>query len=231
MINKLINDKESSAKVYKSGDLKRNMIIPGDPKGLPDDFIRIAVFIDNAYLIRLKNYFFKEKFKYNLKDFILKIAKSNKLIVRKIFLYDAPPFQSEIPSEEENKKKENYDKFSSIFKEQGIILREGRTQRLKINKKFLYKQKGVDMLLGIDAISAKIDFPDISGVVLLTGDSDFSPLVEKLKKLNIHVFLWTYFDRNRQSPFSKSNYLIKSVGKFFKLTKENFLDAKIKNEE
>lgn len=205
------------------------MINPGDSSELPDDFFKVVIFIDNAYLIRLKSYFFKRKFKYDLRKFISTIAKKNNFSIREIFIYDAPPFQTENPSKEENKKRENYDKFSSIFKKQGIILREGRTQRLKVGDKFVYKQKGVDMLLGIDAVSVKNDFPDMDGVVLLTGDSDFVPVVEKLKKLNIPVFLWTYFDKIRKSPFSKSNYLIKSVGKYLKLTKEYFLESEIKD--
>jgi len=153
-------------KIYKLGSAKNKVIIPGDSSELPDDFFKVAVFIDNAYLIRLKNYLFKRKFKYSLKDFIFGIAKNNKLAIEKIFLYDAPPFQSEKPTEWENKKKEDYDKFADYFKKQGIVLREGRTQRLKIGDKFVYKQKGVDMLLGIDAVSVKYDFPVIKGVVL-----------------------------------------------------------------
>ena len=215
-------------KIYKSGRFKGKVINPGDSSELPDDFFKVVIFIDNAYLIRLKNYFFKRKFKYNLNEFILKTAKENNLFVQTIFIYDAPPFQTENPSKEENRKKENYDKFSSIFKKQGIILREGRTQRLRIGDKFIYKQKGVDMLLGIDAVSVKNDFPNIQGIVLLTGDSDFVPLVEKLKKLKMPVFLWTYFDRIRKSPFSKSNFLIQSVGDYYKLTKEDFLDVEVK---
>lgn len=214
-------------KVYKSQDPNKNMIIPGDSLELPDDFFKVVVFIDNAYLIRLKNYFFKRKFKYNLKDFVLNIAKKNNLFVKKIFIYDAPPFQTENPTEEENKKKENYDKFATFFRNQGIILREGRTQRIKAGDKFIYKQKGVDMLLGIDAVSVKNNFPEVKGIVLLTGDSDFVPVVEKLKKLNISVFLWTYFERIRKSSFSKNNHLIKSVNETFKLNKEDFLNIEI----
>ncbi|MEK6936025.1 MAG: NYN domain-containing protein [Nanoarchaeota archaeon] len=216
-------------KVYKSESIRSKVIIPGDSSELPDDFFNVAVFIDNAYLIRLKNYFFKRKFKYSLKDFVLKIAEANNLVVEKIFIYDAPPFQTENPTEWENKKKEDYDKFASYFREEEIILREGRTQRLKIGDKFVYRQKGVDMLLGIDAVSAKNDFPNIKVVVLLTGDSDFVPVVEKLKKLMIPVFLWTYFEKIRGSPFSKSNFLIKSVSRHFKLTKECFETSEILN--
>ena len=218
-----------NGKIYKSEIPNKRVIIPGDSSELPDDFFKVVVFIDNAYLIRLKNYFFKKKFKYNLKNFILNLARKNNFSIEKIFIYDAPPFQTENPTEKENKKKENYDKFSALFKKQGIILREGRTQRLKIGNKFIYKQKGVDMLLGIDVVSVLNDFPNIKGVVLLTGDSDFVPVIERLKKQNVKIFLWTYFDRIRKSPFSRSNYLIKSVTKYFKLTREDFLEAEIKN--
>lgn len=215
-------------KAYKPDSTRNKVIFPGNRNGLPDAFFKVAVFIDNAYLLRLKNYFFKRKFKYSLKDFILETAKANNLFVEKIFIYDAPPFQSEIPTEWERQKREDYDKFAASFKEQGIILREGRTQRLRCNENFVYRQKGVDMLLGIDAVSVKNDFPDIKGVVLLTGDSDFVPVVEKLKKQNIPVFLWTYFERNRESPFSRSNFLVKSASRHFKLTKDCFEKAEKK---
>ncbi len=215
-------------KIYKPRILKESMIIPGDSSELPDDFFKVVVFIDNAYLIRLKNYFFKKKFKYDLKNFILNIAEKNNFFVEKIFIYDAPPFQTENPSDKENKRKEYYDRFAGFFKKQGIVLREGRTQRLRAGDKFIYKQKGVDMLLGIDAVSVLNDFPNVDGIVLLTGDSDFVPVVEKLKIQNVRVFLWTYFDRIRSSFFSRSNYLIKSVEEYFKLTKNDFLEAEIK---
>jgi len=218
---------KQNKKLYKSEYISNNMIIPGDSSELPDGFFKVVVSIDNAYLIRLKKYFFKQKFKYDLKDFVTKIALKNNLSVEKIFVYDAPPFQTENPTELENKKKKDYDNFALIFRKQGIILREGRTQRLKIDNKFIYKQKGVDMLLGIDAISAKLDFPEIDGVVLLTGDSDFVPLIEKIKRLKLSVFLWTYFDRIRRSPFSKNNHLINSVTKYYKLTKDDFSKAEI----
>jgi uncharacterized LabA/DUF88 family protein len=217
-------------KIYKERKHEFNVILPGDLKRLPDDFLKVVVFIDNAYLIRLKNYFFKIKFKYSLRDFVLKIAESNNLFVEKIFVYDAPPFQSEKPTEWENKKKEDYDKFACYFKESGIILREGRTQRVKIGDKFIYKQKGVDMILGIDALSIKSEIPNLGGVVLLTGDSDFVPLVEKLKKQSIKVILWTYYCRDRQSSFSRCNELIYSVDSFIKLTKDNFIDSEQKIE-
>ncbi len=114
---------------------------------------------------------------------------------------------------------------------QGFIVREGRTQRLRVGDSFIYRQKGVDMLLGIDMIGILKEFPKLKTVILLSGDSDFVPVVKKLKSFGIKVVLWTYFEKNRKNPFSRSNYLIDSVDEFIKLNKEDFVGCKIKELE
>lgn len=214
-------------KIYKDKVSEKRVILPGNPLGLPDDFLKVIVFIDNAYLLRLKNHLFKEKFKYNLKNFVNSLAEKNKLIVEKIFLYDAPPFQDKNPSLKERKKKEDYDRFVLLFRNEGIIVREGRVQRLRVGDNLIYKQKGVDVLLGIDMIGISKEFPFVKNVVLLSGDSDFVPVIYKLNAQKINVILWTYFERKRDSPFSRSNDLIKSVNKYILLKKENFEEVKI----
>src|SRR3989344_5144589 len=215
-------------KIYKDEKIVNNMIIPGDPSGSPDDFISVVVFIDNAYLLRLRNHFFKEGLKYNLKNFIHNLTGKYGYNVEKISFYDAPPFQSQSPSADEKKRKESYDKFTSYLRKDGIEIREGRTQRLKIGEEFIFKQKGGDMLLGIDMVGIEKDFPVVKNVVLLSGDSDFVPVIEKLKKQEIRVVLWTYFDRKRTSQFSKSNKLIDSVEYYIKITKEDFETVRLK---
>jgi len=217
----------TKTKIYKGDNLNKNMIIPGDPSGSPDDFISVVVFIDNAYLLRLKNYLFASGLKYSIKNFVLIVAKRNHCNVKKIFLYDAPPFQSPFPSEEEKKRKVFYDRVVTYLKADSIEVREGRTQRLRAGKEFIFKQKGVDMLLGIDMVSIKEDFSDIKQVVLLSGDSDFVPVVGKLKKQGINVALWTYFERKRKSPFSKSNELIKATNGYIKINIQDFQEAKL----
>lgn len=219
--------KKLKRKGYKSGNISKIKIFPGDPNGLPDDFLNVLVFVDNAYLIRLKKHFFSKALKFNMNCFVENIARNNNLFVEKIFLYDAPPFQSESPTRKEKSMKEIYDEFVNRFRKEDIVVREGRTQRLRIDGFFIYRQKGVDMLFGIDAVGILREYFEIKEVVFLTGDSDFVPVVEKLESFGIKVFLWTYFDRNRNSPFSRSNHLIKSVFKYVKLTKEDFESAKL----
>ena len=222
-------EKIEKHKIYKEQDNSNNVILPGDSSELPDDFFKVVVFIDNAYLIRLKKHFFSDGLKYNVRSFVEKIAKKNNYSVEKIYLYDAPPFQSELLTDFENKKKELYYRFVSIFEKEEIVVRQGRTQRLRVGEKFVYRQKGVDMLLGIDMVGVSSEFPQIKNVVLLTGDSDFVPVIDKLNKQKINTILWTYFDRKRGSSFSRCNDLIKSVYKYVLLLKQDFLNAPLNN--
>ncbi|MAG02115.1 hypothetical protein CMI42_02155, partial [Candidatus Pacearchaeota archaeon] len=74
------NLKKEREEVYKSKISGNNMIIPGDPSGLPDDLINVAVFIDNAYLNRFKNYFFKEKFSYFVENFVVCLTRKDNCV-------------------------------------------------------------------------------------------------------------------------------------------------------
>lgn len=204
------------------------MINPGDPSGSPDDFSNLILFIDNAYLLRLRNHFFKGGLKYSIKK--LATILSSKLLcdLQKIFLYDAPPFQSPSPSLDEKKRKESYDKFTSYLRKDGIIVKEGRTQRIKVGNDYVFRQKGVDMLMGIDMVSIKEDLAEVQNAAFISGDSDFVPVIKKLMHQKINVILFTYFERNRKSPFSKSNELLRSLNyHFIKITKEDFEKAKL----
>jgi hypothetical protein len=47
-------------------------------------------------------------------------------------------------------------------------------------------------------------------------------IIEKLRVNNVKTILYTYYEKKRNSHFSRSNYLIKSVHKYVQLTKEDF---------
>src|SRR3989344_2103059 len=101
-----------------------------------------------------------------------------------------------------------------ISKDKILIVRGGRCQRLKAGSGFIYKQKAVDPLAIIDLMSAVIEYPSIKRIILVASDSDFVPAIERLKKVNIRIILYTYYEeKNRNSIFSTSNELIKSVYK------------------
>ena len=186
---------------------------------------KVVVMIDAGFLSKVSYKLGKgHYFKYNLLNFSKRLAGKQNLIFNHLFFYNAPPFQSSKPSEEEKKRKEEYDSFvERLNKNKEVTIREGRCQRLKIDGKYIYKQKGVDTLLTMDLMDMAIENSKIKTVILIASDSDFVPIIKRLKKLGINIILYTYFERNRNSKFSTSNKLLKAVTRYVKLNKENFI--------
>jgi uncharacterized LabA/DUF88 family protein len=79
----------------------------------------------------------------------------------------------------------------------------------------------------MDLMDIPNEYPKIKQIILIASDSDFVPVIERLRKKGIEVVLYTYFDRIRNSNFSRSNELIKSVNRYVKLTKEDFEGCKL----
>lgn len=67
----------------------------------------------------------------------------------------------------------------------------------------------------------------IKTVILIASDSDFVPIIKRLKKLGINVILHTYFERDRKSKFSTSNKLLNIVTRYVKLNKHDFQKCKL----
>jgi len=189
---------------------------------------KVLVFIDSGFLSKLSKHFGEGQYiNFKIKDFIKNICIKGNFSSEKDFFYTAPPFQSNNPTKEQAKRKEKYDSFKNSLIKEGIVFREGRVQRLKVNNKFEYKQKGVDTLLTIDLSHIKEDYPHIDNIVLISSDTDFCPIIEDIKKRGIGVILYTYFDKKRGSPFSLSNHLLKSCSRYVLLTKQDFEDAQL----
>lgn len=185
------------------------------------------VFIDEGFLSKLSKHFGNGKYlKIDYIKFAKNLSKKQNLFCKHLFYYTAPPFQETPPTNEQRKRKEGYDSFiKSIGKNKEITIREGRCQRLKIDGKFIYKQKGVDTLMTIDLSHVKEDFKSINKIILIACDTDFCPVVEDIKKRNIEVLLYTYFNRIRDTPFSRANHLISCCSKYIPLTKQDFEDV------
>jgi uncharacterized LabA/DUF88 family protein len=185
---------------------------------------RVLVMIDAGFLSKV-SYELGEGhyFKYDLLQFSKNLCGNDESVFKHLYFYNAPPYQSTKPNESERKRKEDYDSFiSKITMNDCVTIREGRCQRVKNNGKFVFKQKGVDTLLTMDLMDIPNEHPKIKQVILIASDSDFVPVIERLKKRGIKVILYTYFDRVRNSNFSRSNELIKSVSRYVKLRKEDF---------
>ncbi len=190
------------------------------------------VFLDAGLLSKLSRYFGKGKYiSYDIIKFAKNLARKENLNCQQIFYYTAPPFQSEPPIKEEIKRKERYDRFiKKLLKNKEIVIREGRCQRLKIDGKFIFKQKAVDSLMIMDLMRMPIDYPKIKKIILIASDSDFVPIIKYLRKLNIDITLYTHYSKNRKSNLSRSNELLKTVSRYVNLTKKDFDAAKLINE-
>ena len=221
---------EKNSKIYKPQHTNNNNMPPGDRNGSPDDcFSNILVFIDVGFLEKLSKYFGNGKYlKFDRILFAKNLSKKENSNCEEIFYYTAPPFQSEIPTKTEETLKKGYDKFvKKLLKNEKITLREGRCQRLKINGKFIYKQKAVDSLMIMDLMRLPIDYPTIKKIILIASDSDFVPIIKYLRKQKIEVILYTHYSKKRKSNLSRSNELLKIVNKYVEITKQDFEEASL----
>jgi uncharacterized LabA/DUF88 family protein len=228
----------SNNKVYKAKSSNYNSILPGDLKRSPDESFsnknlrETLIFIDEAFLSKLSKHFGGGKYvRFDKILFAQDLARKENLSLFKLFYYLAPPFQGEPPTKNEELKKEGYDKFVKKLRDRGVIVREGRCQRLKINEKFIYHQKGVDVLLTMDLTSVPIKYPLIKKIILISSDSDFVPVIKNLREQDVKTILYTYYEKKRDSPFSRSNELIKSVYKYVRLKKQDLEENSLAKEE
>ena len=228
MVNIIINQK-----VFKPNNNTNINMLPGDLQRSPDEsFLKnlilkdTIVFIDEAFLSKLSRHFGEGIYiKFDRFNFAKKISDKEKLNLLDTFLYIAPPFQGNPPTKEEELKKEGYDHLIRKLKEKKIIVREGRCQRLNIDGKFQYSQKAVDVYLAMDLTNTPVKYPKIDKIILISSDSDFVPVIKNLKENDIKTILYTYYEKTRNSNFSRSNHLIKSVYKYKLLCKEDMLSC------
>jgi uncharacterized LabA/DUF88 family protein len=184
------------------------------------------VLVDDGFFKLVKKEFEKKtgKPKKFLQTF-RNICNSENFNLRHLFVYMAPPFQSRVQTEDEKLRKSRYDQIKRMLdSKKWVIVREGRCQRIFNEKgEAEFNQKGVDSWIVADLCLFKIDFPNISKVILISSDSDFAPIIEMItKKENIEVILYTYFENNRKGNFHRSNHLIKSCTRYRKLKPEDF---------
>lgn len=220
----------NQATVYKPQNIDNSSMLPGDLKRSPDESFsekqdknnETLIFVDEAFLSKLSKYLGNGNYlKFDKINFAINLSKKEGLFYKKVFYYLAPPFQGAIPTKEEEIKKEGHDRFVNKLRGRGVIVREGRCQRLKIDGKFKYNQKAVDILLAMDLMSVPLKYPSVKKIILVSSDSDFVPVIQYLRDYGIKTILYTYYEKKRDSPFSRSNYLIKSVYKYRLISKED----------
>jgi len=150
------------------------------------------VFIDGGYFAKVRQ---------NLGVYKVDFARFSDYLCGNIerlftFYYDCPPFQSDVPTEEEKTRKANFDRFVYSLKMlPRFQVRLGKLSRIdsQCEKCGLettnYRQKRVDNLLTVDLTRA-IWKDNIHKAILVTGDSDFVPAVEEANRAQIltHVY-------------------------------------------
>lgn len=184
------------------------------------------VMVDNGFFKLVKKEFEiktgkKKKFLQTFRN----ICKKEDLNLKHLFVYMAPPFQSRVPTNNENSMKRKYDLIKKMLdKKIWATVREGRCQRIFDEKgRPSFNQKGVDSWIVADLCLFKEDFPDIKKVILLSSDSDFAPIIKMIEnKKSIEVILYTYFEDKRKSNFHRSNHLLNVVSRWVKLSEEDF---------
>jgi len=193
---------------------------------------KTLVLIDAGFLSKLSRYFGKGNYiRYDITMLAKNLAKKENLSCHHLFYYTAPPFQSEPPTKDETERREKYDQFiRKLSKAKETTVREGRCQRLKIDGKFIYKQKAVDALMIMDLMRIPIEYKDIKKIILIASDSDFVPIIKYLIKENVNVILYTHYTRKRETNLSRSNELLKVVTRYCEISKQDFLNVPLEKE-
>jgi uncharacterized LabA/DUF88 family protein len=186
------------------------------------------VFVDDGFFGLVKKQLQKKtgKNKKYLQTF-RNICEKENLNLKHLFIYTSPPYQSPKPTKEEDFLMSRYQNMMSMLRnKKWITIREGRCQKI-IDEKGIadYCQKGVDALIILDMYDFKDIYPNIKKIILIASDSDFVPVIDRMKQKGIEVILYTYFERLRKSRFSTSNQLLKVASRWVKLNESYFEDS------
>lgn len=107
------------------------------------------------------------------------------------YYYDCLPYQSSVPTlEEEERLKKKTSFFSGLRSLPNFALREGRLNLQGVDQAGLpvFQQKRVDLMMGLDIarLAAK---GHVTHIALLSGDSDLIPAVEAAQQEAVVVWL------------------------------------------
>ena len=163
-----------------------------DPRGsLPFCFLevsvpRYAVFIDGAYLAKVLKLFGEPRI-----DF-LKLSESFRGNDERLrtYCYYCAPFQSAVPTREEQERKSRFDRFAAALDSlPRFQVRLGRlARRTDADGGLRFEQKMVDVLLTVDLVRLSSQ-NHIQRAVIVAGDSDFVPAIEAARDSGVVVQL------------------------------------------
>lgn len=148
-----------------------------------------AVFIDGAYLEKVLQY---EHARAKVDFRLLVDAMIGDDVLLRTYYYNCPPYQSNPPTDEERSRYSSWRRFEDALRNiPKFDVRLGKLvfRGTRSDGKRIFQQKGVDLMLGVDMalLAAK---SRLAKVVLLSGDSDFVPAIEAVKREGILTTLW-----------------------------------------
>ena len=149
---------------------------------------RVYVFIDAA------NIFYSQKtLKWQISYERLKSYFEKECSVGKIFVYTATDVNR--PSQE---------KFLSMLRRSGYILRTKPVKRIRLEPG-VYQWKGnLDIELTMDIVDHLADFETM---ILLSGDGDFAPIVDRVKSKKKHVIVMSTKDHVARELLERAKFI------------------------
>lgn len=165
---------------------------------------RTILYLDEGYIFCMKKKLMTQGKTLNVVDLANGIARSQGLWCARAYYYTAPPFMSAPPTEYELRMAEQYRNFKGRLCRTAphFVVREGRLQRTASG----FKQKGVDTLVTIDLLEEPFEEEGVATIILVTGDSDFIPAIEKLRSRGMKVLMACFEPDNNSLSISK--YLV-----------------------
>ncbi len=157
-----------------------------------------AVFIDGAYLEKVLQH---EHSRARVDFRLLVDAMVGDDVLLRTYYYNCRPYQSNPPTEDERARYSSWRRFEDALRNiPNFDVRLGKLvlRGTDSDGKRIFQQKGVDLMLGVDMalLAAK---NRLAKVVLLSGDSDFVPAIEAVKREGILTTLWHGRDRRDSS--------------------------------
>jgi uncharacterized LabA/DUF88 family protein len=148
-----------------------------------------AVFIDGGYLDKIM-YFDHANARLDFEKLANEMAAPDELL--RAYYYHCPPYQSNPPTDDERQRFASKHRFFTALKYlPRFEVRLGRLEYRGVNHKGepIFQQKRVDNMIGVD-MAILAGKGRITNVTLLTGDSDYIPSVEAVKREGVLVSLW-----------------------------------------
>lgn len=144
-----------------------------------------VVFVDGEYVRKIaKNMGYHLDIEKFIKK-ILALTNTDEQGLLRVYYYTSPPYQSSKPTEDEKRRYSRFQKFIEYLKQlENFEVRLGKLEKRGDE----YSQKMVDVLLSIDLVALSAT-RQVSRAILVAGDSDFVPAVNKAKSLGVKLIL------------------------------------------